>query len=141
MAGAANSLLASVPNLEVDAAVSRQVSAGLEILRWRRDNGLLGDVVIIHLGNNGSFRDWEFDEIMSVLSGVQRAVFVNLKVPRDWEGGNNSVIANGVSRYPNAVLVDWHSASQGQPFFWDDGIHLRPEGASYYAQVIAAVTQ
>jgi hypothetical protein len=66
-------------------------------------------------------------------------VFVNLKVPRDWEGPNNTVIAEGVARYPNTVLVDWHTASVDRPdFFWDDAIHLRPEGAQYYAQLIAA---
>jgi hypothetical protein len=48
-------------------------------------------------------------------------------------------LAEGVARYPNAVLVDWHAASIDHPdFFWGDGIHLRPEGAQAYAQLIAA---
>ena len=38
----------------------------------------------------------------------------------------------------NAVLVDWHAyASEHPEFFWDDEIHLRPEGAQAYAQLIA----
>ena len=48
------------------------------------------------------------------------------------------MLAEGVTRYSAAVLVDWHAASVDRPdFFWSDGIHLRPEGAQYYAQLIA----
>jgi peptidoglycan/LPS O-acetylase OafA/YrhL len=138
MLGAVPSMTAAIPNLEVDAAVSRQVSSGIDILAARRDAGTLGDVVIIHLGTNGTFTSGQFDDMMGILSGVQRVVFVNLKVPRDWEVEDNSVIADGVSRYPNAVLVDWHDSGDAHPeFFWDDEIHLRPEGADYYAQLIA----
>ena len=142
MLGAAPSLEAAIPNLEVDASVSRQVSAGIDILSARRNAGTLGDVVIIHLGTNGTFTSGQFDQMMGVLSGVQRVVFVNLKVPRDWESGDNSVIANGVSRYPNAVLVDWHNTGDAHPeFFYDDEIHLRPDGADSYAQLIAPDAQ
>jgi hypothetical protein len=142
MLGAAPSLEAAIPNLEVDASVSRQVSAGIGILSARRDAGTLGDVVIVHLGTNGTFTSGQFDEMMGILSGVQRVIFVNLKVPRDWEGEDNSVIADGVSRYPNAVLVDWHDTGDAHPeFFYDDEIHLRPEGAASYAQLIAPDAQ
>jgi hypothetical protein len=64
---------------------------------------------------------------------------VNLKVPRSWEGSNNTVIAEGVARYSNTALIDWHALSVDRPdFFWSDGIHLRPEAALYYSQLIAA---
>jgi peptidoglycan/LPS O-acetylase OafA/YrhL len=137
MLGAANQIAATLPNAEVDAAVSRQVSDGIAILEARRQAGTLGDVVIIHLGTNGSFTSGEFDQIMGILSGVQRVIFLNLKVPRDWEGGDNSIIADGVSRYPNALLVDWHGLGGAHPeFFYDDDIHLNPDGAAFYAQLI-----
>lgn len=142
MLSAATAMQTTIPNLELDAAVSRQVSAGIEILYARRDAGTLGDVVIVHLGNNGTFSGAEMDEIMGVLSGVPRVVFVTNKVPRDWEDPNNGVIAEGVSRYPNAVLVDWHSIGEARPeFFYEDEIHLRPEGAAYYAELLAPYTQ
>ncbi|MEK7248745.1 MAG: acyltransferase family protein [Chloroflexota bacterium] len=138
MLGAANQLAATVPNAEVDAAVSRQVSDGIAVLEARRQAGALGDVVIIHLGTNGSFTSGEFDQIMDILAGVQRVVFVNLKVPRDWEGGDNAILAEGVTRHPNALLVDWHTFAGAHPeFFYEDGIHLNPDGAAYYAQLIA----
>lgn len=142
MLGAAPEMAAAIPNLEIDAAVSRQVSAGIDLLTARRDAGTLGDVVIIHLGTNGTFTPGQFDQIMGILSGVQRVIFVNLKVPRDWESPDNSVISDGVARYPNAVLIDWFSVANAHPeFFYDDEIHLRPTGADFYAQMIATDAQ
>lgn len=140
MLGTVNALTAAIEGISVDAAVSRQVSTGIQMLRGWRDTGVLGDVVIVHLGTNGYFSSGQFDQMMQVLADVRLVVFVNLKVPREWETSNNSVIAGGVSRYPNTSLVDWHSAAARRPdLFWDDGIHVRPEGARLYASLIASV--
>jgi hypothetical protein len=140
MLGAAATLTQAVPALGVmDAEVGTQVSTGIEILRWRRDAGQLGDVVVVHLGNNGTFAAEQFDEMMGVLGDERRVVFVNVRVPRTWEGPNNAVLADGAGRYPNAVLVDWHAASVGRPgLFWDDGMHLRPKGQKVYADLVAS---
>ena len=46
--------------------------------------------------------------------------------------------AAGVKQFPNAVLVDWHKLGWDHPeLFWRDGIHLTPDGARTYAQLIA----
>jgi peptidoglycan/LPS O-acetylase OafA/YrhL len=138
MLGSASGLQATIDGIEIDAAISRQASAAIEILRSRLASGAVGDVVVVHIGNNGTISAGQFDEMMSLLSGVPRVVVVDVKVPRAWEGPNNAVLTDGVPRYPNAVLVDWNAASRGRPeWFWDDGIHLRPEGALVYAQLIA----
>ena len=140
MLGASTALQNTIGNLEVDAAVSRQVSHGIGILSWRADNGLLGDVVVIHLGNNGYFSQGQMEQIMSILSGVDRVVFVTIKVPREWEGPNNGVIQSAAA-YPNAVVVDWHTAGVANPdFFWTDQFHLRPQGADFYAGMLAPQT-
>ena len=140
MLGAATALQSTIGNLEVDAAVSRQVSHGIDILSWRADNGLLGDVVIIHLGNNGYFSQGQMEQIMSILSGVDRVVFVTVKVPREWEGPNNVVIQSAAA-YPNVAVVDWHATGVENPgFFWDDGFHLRSHGAYWYAGMLAPQT-
>jgi hypothetical protein len=40
---------------------------------------------------------------------------------------------------PNAVLLDWRAASIDRPeLFYDDGMHLRPEGAAYYTELVNA---
>jgi len=138
MLGAAPALEADIAGIVIDAAISRQTSTAIDLLQARSASGQLGDVVVVHMGNNGTFSAAQFDSMMQVLAGVPRVVFINIKVPRTWEAPNNAVIADGVPRYPNAVLVDWRAASVGRPdFFWDDGIHLRPEGTAAYAALVA----
>ncbi len=138
MLGAAPALRRAIQGVDVDAQISRQVSAAIGILQSKQAAGELGQVVIIHMGTNGGFSEHQFDEIMQAAGAAQRVIFVNDKVPRPWQDANNAAIAQGVKRYPNAVLLDWQAASLPHPeFFWDDGIHLRPEGARFYAELIA----
>ena len=139
MLGAVPALAAAVDGIQVDAAVSRQVSSGVTLLQDLRNEGVLGDVVIVGLGSNGTFTSGQFDQLMSVLADVPRVVFINDKVPRSWEQSNDAVIAGGVQRYPSTRLVDWYDASVDHPeFFYADQYHLRPEGAAAYAAMIAA---
>ncbi|MBF6601216.1 MAG: acetyltransferase [Dehalococcoidia bacterium] len=138
MLGAAQALAAVTPGIYVDAAVGRQVYAAIALMRQLEASQRLGGIVLIDMGNNGTFSDAQFEEIMSVAGPTRRVVFVNLKEPRSWEATNNAVIARGVARFPNAVLVDWYGASIDRPeLFYSDSIHLRPEGAVAYAALIA----
>jgi peptidoglycan/LPS O-acetylase OafA/YrhL len=140
-------MLGAVPRLQkdinglgvVDAEVGLQVYDAIGILRSRRAAGQLGSLVIVHLGNNGTFTKQQFDQIMRILSDVDKVVFVNVKVPRSWEESNNEVISQGVERYPNAVLVDWYSASENHPeYFYRDGYHLRPRAQKIYADLLSS---
>jgi peptidoglycan/LPS O-acetylase OafA/YrhL len=140
MLGAVPALSSAIDGIQVNATVSRQVAGGISLLQDLKSQGALGDVVVIGLGSNGTFTSGEFDQIMSVLSGVSRVVFINVKVPRSWEQGNDAVISGGVQRYQSARLVDWYDASVGHPeYFQADEYHLRPEGASVYASMVANV--
>ena len=125
--------------LRVDAAVGRQIGQGITLLEQRQAAGTLADTVIVQLGNNGPFADGQFDAVMTALRGVPTVVWINVRVPRDWEAHNNRIIASGVGHYPNARMVDWNAATVGRPdLFWNDGYHPRPAGASLYADLVAA---
>lgn len=138
----ADALAADLGPLRVDAAVGRHIAEGIDILRERLATGELAGTVIIQLGNNGPFRAGQFDAVMATLRDVPLVVWVNVRVPRDWEAHNNRVIASGVARYPNARLVDWYDATAGRPdLFWKDGYHPKPKGARLYADLIAAVVR
>ena len=135
----AEALAKDLGPVRVDAAVGRHINEGIEILQRRAATGSLADTVIVQLGNNGPFRAGQFDAVMNALVGVPRVVWVNVRVPRDWEAHNNRVIASGISHYPNARLVDWYTATEGRTdLFWKDGYHPRPKGAKLYADLIAA---
>ena len=138
-------IIGAAPNLErrietlstINAQVGFQAADVISVLERRRAAGQLGEVVVVHVGNNGPLRAWEFDEMMNIIGKQRRAVFVNVKVPRNWEWRNNRVIAQGVERHPNAALADWYGVSAKRPkLFWEDGMHLRPEGARLYTNVI-----
>jgi lysophospholipase L1-like esterase len=118
------------------------VSHAINTIRAKRDAGKLGGVVVIHMGTNGTFTAKQFDQMMSLLADVRKVIFVNVKVPRQWEANNNKVIAEGVQRYPNTVMIDWRAATAGQPaLFAKDGIHLQAAGAKLYGSLIAAQVQ
>ena len=139
MLGAAMTMLDSMDGIDIDAAVSRQSQDGINLLQSRRDAGQLGPTVIVHIGNNGVFTGKHFDDIMQVLGSERRVIFLTLKVPRSWEGPNNAAIIEGAKRYKNVTLIDWRALTANRPdLFWGDGMHLRPEGAQYYTDLIIA---
>jgi hypothetical protein len=140
MRGATSQLRAHMRSLYVDTAVGRQVSDGIRELKRLKAANRLGDVAVVHLGNNGRFTSRQFSQIMSVLSSVRKVVFVNLRVPRSWEASDNRVIASGARRYARAVMVDWHSLWRRCPgrVFARDGYHLTTAGARCYAAYVAA---
>lgn len=138
MLGASSALQAEFPGIYVNAAVSRQFPVAVDIAGQLAAAGSLGDGVIIHMGNNGLITTGQFDALMQALKGARRVVVLTLQVPRRWEVPNNDIIRAGVKRYPNAVLLDWHHIGHANPgWFWEDGIHLRPDGARAYADLIA----
>ncbi|MGH9016078.1 MAG: acyltransferase family protein, partial [Acidimicrobiia bacterium] len=139
MLGAHGALQAVIGNgLALDAAVSRQFDQALAVVRLLHDAGQLGERVVMHMGNNGIIRPDQFDQMMQMLAGVPRVVVVNANVARPWEGPVNDVLASGVPRYPNAVLVDWKAVAVQHPeLFVEDGIHLQTGGALVYADLIA----
>jgi hypothetical protein len=133
-------LKTTIPGINVDAAVSRQWSDGEQILQSLKADGQLGGDVIVALGTNGPITDSDFDNMMTILSGASRVVFVNVHVDRPWQDPNNAVLASGATRYPNAVVADWATlAAQNPTWFGSDGTHLAIDGpgADALAQLVA----
>jgi hypothetical protein len=137
MLGAAPEMQRVMPGLTVDAKVSRQMAAAIETVRQRRKTSPADRFVIVHVGDNGFVRPGQFDELMQLLKDVPRVIVFNLKEPRRWEEANNLIIADTVRRFPNAVLIDWRSASSSHPeYFGKDGIHIGLLGARAYTLLI-----
>jgi hypothetical protein len=127
-----------IPGVVVLAAVSRQWSDGEAILQQLKTSGQLGGVVIVGLGTNGPISATDFDNMMGIVSGASRVVFVNVVVGQPWQGEVNSVLAQGVARYGNAVLADWASLEAANPgWIYSDGTHLPIDGAG--AQALAGL--
>jgi peptidoglycan/LPS O-acetylase OafA/YrhL len=138
MLGASRQMVYLMGSMDIDAEVGLQVSTAVELLRAHIAQDGTPDIVIIGLGTNGGFSARQFDQIMEQLANVRLVVFVNVRVPRPWEGPNNRVIAEGVAYYPNTVLVDWYSATADHPeVFGNDGVHLTGTGIRLFAGMVA----
>ena len=121
----------------VDAHVGRQFKEASSMVDWFAANGKLGQVVIVHLGNNGTVSADTVDDVLDRLGNVPRVVVVNVRVDREWQDSVDATLAARVPAHPNAVLLDWFAATDGHPeYFYDDGTHLRPAGAAQYAALI-----
>ena len=131
-------LKTSIPGIDVNAAVSRQWADGEAILQQMKAAGQLGSLVIVGLGTNGPITSTDFDNMMVILSGASRVVFVNVHVDRPWQDPNNAVIASGAARYPHVVVADWATlAAQNPQWFGADGTHLGIDGPG--ADALAAL--
>lgn len=127
------------PSARIDATVSRQFYSAVDTVHFLRSSGQLTDAIVIHLGNNGAMNDQQFDDMMDALREVEHVYFVTVKVPRRWEGVVNAAIADGVKRHPRVTVIDWNSISGRRPeLFREDGVHLVPSGARFYAELIAS---
>jgi hypothetical protein len=135
--GARQAIRDSVPGAQVDAEVSRMPGAFIGRIKKLRARDKLADVVVLHPATNGVLPEAMMREMLDLLADYPRVVIVNAQMPRNWRKPNNSVLANVVPDYPNAVLVDWFAASKEHPeWFASDGIHLNPEGARQFAALI-----
>ena len=133
------SLESRIREVEIDSVVGRQFAGSLAAARRLRDDDRLGDAVVVHVGHNGPVTSEQFDELMDVLRDVRRVVVVNVKVPRAWERHNNRVLAEGVSRWRNTVLLDWNGIGQRHSeAFNRDGVHMTPAGAKLYADAVVS---
>ncbi len=135
MRGAAEELTAR--GVAVDAVVSRQFTAFLPEVQAARDAGLIGSVVIVHLGTNGSFPQSSADQMMGILADVPVVVFVTGKADRGWINPNNAIIRALPERYPNVTVLDWEVlAAPCGDCFYADRIHLDPSGQQFYTDLL-----
>jgi peptidoglycan/LPS O-acetylase OafA/YrhL len=124
----------------VDAQTSRSFGNGYDSLSRLRDDGLLGEQLVIHLGANDTTVSAEdLDEMMALLPDVNRVLFVTVRLDRPDIYGLNESIRALPAEYPNVKVLDWAEVGNRCPgeCFYTDNLHLRPEGAEFYAQRIA----
>src|SRR4029079_25350 len=97
------------PDSYVDAHVGRQFKEASSMVDWFAANGKLGQVVIVHLGNNGTVSADTVDDVLDRLGNVPKVVVVNVRVNREWQDSVDATLAARVPAHPNAVLVDWYA--------------------------------
>jgi hypothetical protein len=139
MLGAAPAL--TERGLVVDAAVSRQMIDMIPVFEQFRDQGLFGTAVVVHLGVNGPFSQQTLDAFLATMDEVPNVILVTVKADRSWTAENNALLRAADREGDNKILLDWEVLSADCPgdCFYEDGIHLRPDGQQYYANLIADI--
>jgi peptidoglycan/LPS O-acetylase OafA/YrhL len=138
LVGAAQAMSSRMgPSLAVDAAIGRQMTDAGQLVSDLAARGQLGQVVLLHLGNNGPFTAEQIDGVLAAIGPDRTVLLVNVLVPRRWEGEVNGQLAAAAARHPNVVLVDWRTlvTSEGG-LTRDDGYHLTANGAERYADLV-----
>jgi peptidoglycan/LPS O-acetylase OafA/YrhL len=122
----------------VDAQESRAFINGLDTVLKLRDQGRLGDIVVVHLGTNGPIRAEDMTRMMDALADVPQVLLLTIEVARDYTAANNGLVYDTVNTYDNVFLLDWQGLAPACPgeCYWNDGFHLRPDGQAYYAALV-----
>ena len=120
-----------------EAKVSRQAYTGPGLLR---DQGArLPEHVVVHLGTNGTYTLKMCKQLVRAAGKSRTVYLVNLKVPRSWEKENNRMLSKCDSKFRSdrVVLLDWNAIVSKNPgYLYADGVHLRPEGAAAFAEMV-----
>jgi peptidoglycan/LPS O-acetylase OafA/YrhL len=137
--GARRALATELPNVTIDAAISRQPKEILGRVEQRRRAGQLEDSIVIHLGSNGRPYAEDLRPAFDRWRNIDHIVLVNVASPVEWQDPANQNLSTVAKDYPNVTLVDWRAISRGhREYFTPDGVHLTTAGARAYAKAIAS---
>lgn len=134
--GCTRELMKLVPDFRYRAKESEQVDKALNDLQNLADQKLLGDVVLLSVGQNGYFNKKQAQKLLKLADG--RPVFAfTIFVSKEWEAANNNLWYELAKNNNNLEIVDWHTfAKNNQNLLWD-GIHPNVEGQKAYARLFA----
>lgn len=136
MEGSKAQLKKMYPNAIIDSAVSRQFTVLPEILKkTKAEYGDLPEIVVVHLGSNGTIGEKQMQEAMQLL-GKRKVFFLNTKVEKPWQNPVNEFLQTQVAKYSNAKLVNWYQLSKDGNNFAKDGVHPNKTGAQLYRSLI-----
>jgi hypothetical protein len=140
MRGAATQLVDDLgKKAVVDAEEGRQPTSFPDLIEAYRNDGSLPDHVVIQMGNNGPVYWDNLMDLKDALAGVDHVYLVNVEVTRSWEGEVNGELDEAVASWPQAQVIDWHGTIQADMTY--DGVHVKPDGAVVYADLIASAIE
>jgi hypothetical protein len=142
MAAGAMALHAVLPGIYIDARPSRQMPAGLAVLRRLARSGRLRPVVVVGLGTNYIVTTGELRQLMRLLGPDRKLVLINTFVPDQWSKEVNITMAAFVRQHPGIVLADWFDAIRHRTYLlWPDDIHPQLPGTRVYARMVYRAVQ
>ena len=125
------------PNGYMDAKIGRQLTAGPSAYKACQDSGRDGDVVVWSLADNGWVTEDQVKALIDCVDAAKKVYIVTCRCPDPWQDANNDVIKAAADGHDNVSVIDWFAESAGHDeWFWNDGEHVRPEGAQAYVMML-----
>jgi hypothetical protein len=142
MAASAMALAKVLPGIYIDAVPSRQMPAGLAVVRHLARTGRLRQVVVIGLGTNYIVTTRQLNQLLQIIGPNRQLVLVNTYVPDAWSREVNATDAGFVRRHPNVVLADWYDTIRTRMYLlWPDHVHPEIPGTAVYARMVYRAVQ
>jgi len=134
--GIRNKLAAKQDISLINARVGRQIQELITAVEEDKPK-VLQSIVVLDVGNNNAVSREDMIKLMELLKSQPKIIVINTSVPRTWRDGNNKIISEVVSSYPNATLINWSQIAENHPeFFAPDGVHLVDAGSDVYVAAI-----
>lgn len=139
MVNGADGLRQIFPNMIINAEVSRQPQAAIDILQDYRHKQILPAVIVIGLGTNGPVNPAQIQEVLHLVGPKRQVFWITVHVPtRSWEQAVNNTLKKQIQQNSNLYLIDWQKVAQQHPnWFYADQVHTNAQGSKNYSFVIA----
>jgi peptidoglycan/LPS O-acetylase OafA/YrhL len=136
MLAAAPTLQAALPNMSINAKVSRQPADVAPILRGDAAAGTLANVVVVGIGTNGALGT-TLPRIRSTIGPDRTLLLVTAHGNRAWIPDVDATIRAYAAASPNTRIVEWNRSITGHDdLLAADGIHPGTAGARIYANAL-----
>lgn len=141
MLAAAPTLKAMLPNVAINAEVSRQPYQVAGILRAAAAAGQLADTVLVGIGTNGALGS-ALPQIRAAIGPNRTLVLITAHGDRSWIPGVNQAILAYAATAAHTRVAQWDTAITGdEDLLAADGIHPGSAGSRVYAQAIINALQ
>lgn len=142
MAASAMALAKALPGIYIDAVPSRQMPAGLAVVRHLAATGRLRQVLVMGLGTNYIVTTKQLTQLLGIIGPHRQLVLVNTYVPDEWSKEVNATDARFIRQHPSVVLADWYDTIKDRMYLlWPDHVHPEMPGTSVYARMVDRAVQ
>ncbi len=125
------------PDGLLDSYVGRRPDEALNVLDQYLEMGVVGKIVIIQAFSNTPVTMAELDHMIAACGSDRIIYLVNVRIPESEQEQINNTISEGVAKYDNVHLINWHALSEGQSdWLYADGEHLTPTGQPIYVNML-----
>ena len=129
-----------LPGVQIDAAVSRWVHEGIDLMHAAAEDGSLRTYVVVALATNGPVEPGQLDDMLKTIGPDRRLVLVTGFGPArtTWVEPSASLIREFAQKHSDVVRVaDWNAAIRDHTdLLASDYVHPDDDGAKIFAQTV-----